>query len=42
MARDGLSFHEFLQNFRRGELIAEADEQFCELMEAVQRTGGND
>lgn len=27
MARDELSFLEFLQGFRRGELVAEADEQ---------------
>ena len=40
MARDELSFLEFLQSFRRGELIAEADEQFGELMEAIRRTGG--
>ena len=37
---DELSFLEFLQSFRRGELIAEADEQFGELMEAICRTGG--
>lgn len=41
MARtDELSFLEFLQTFRRGELIAEADEQFGELMAAIRRTGG--
>jgi len=40
MARDELSFLEFLQSFRRGELISEADDQFGELMEAVKRTGG--
>lgn len=40
MARDELSFIEFLQSFRRSELIAEADEQFGELMEAIRRTGG--
>lgn len=40
MARDELSFLEFLQSFRRGELISEADDQFTELMEAVRRTGG--
>ena len=40
MARDELSFLEFLQSYRRGELISEADDQFGELMEAVKRTGG--
>lgn len=37
---DDLNFLEFLQTFRRGELLAEADEQLSELVEAVQRTGG--
>lgn len=40
MARDELSFLEFLQGFRRGELIGEADDQLHELMEAIRRTGG--
>jgi len=40
MARDELSFLEFLQSYRRGELISEADDQFGEPMEAVKRTGG--
>lgn len=37
---EDLNFLEFLQTFRRGELLTEADEQLAELVEAVQRTGG--
>lgn len=37
---EDLNFLEFLQSFRRGELLAEADTQLAELIEAVQRTGG--
>lgn len=37
---DELSFLEFLQSFRRGELIAEANDLLGELMEAIRRTGG--
>lgn len=40
MPRDELSFLEVVQSFRRGELIAEADEQLSELIEAIRRTGG--
>lgn len=40
MARDELTFLEFLSSFRRGEMIAEADQQLGELMEAIRRTGG--
>lgn len=36
---DELNFLEFLQSFRRGELLAEANDQLSELIEAVQRTG---
>lgn len=39
MAKHDLTLLEFLQSFRRGELIAEADEMFAELMEAIGRTG---
>jgi hypothetical protein len=41
MAKDELSFLEFLQGFRRGDLINEVDDVFAELMEAVKRTGGS-
>lgn len=37
---EDLNFLEFLQGFRRGELLAQADEQLSELIEAVMRTGG--
>lgn len=40
MAKNDLNFLEFMQSFRRGELIAEADELLSELMEAIQKTGG--
>lgn len=40
MARDELSFLEFLQTFRRGELLSEANDQLGELMSAIRRTGG--
>lgn len=35
-----LNFLEFLQSFRRGELLAEADKQLAEVIEAVRDTGG--
>lgn len=40
-AKDELSFLEFLQSFRRGELLADADQSLTELIEAIERTGGN-
>lgn len=36
---DELSFLEFLQSFRRGELLAEADSALSELMDAIRETG---
>lgn len=35
-----LNFLEFLQGFRRGELISDANELFNELMDAIRKTGG--
>jgi hypothetical protein len=40
MARGVLSFLEFLQSHRRGELLHEANDQLTELMTAVKTTGG--
>lgn len=40
MPNNQLSFLEFLQTFRRGELLSEADDQLGELMAAIKRTGG--
>ncbi|MFP4240077.1 MAG: hypothetical protein ACLFRZ_12325 [Rhodosalinus sp.] len=40
MPDDTLTFLAFLQDFRRGDLMAEADRQFIELMEAIDETGG--
>lgn len=41
MARkDHINFLGFLQSFRRGELIREADDQLEELIRAVKDTGG--
>ena len=37
---DELGFLEFLQTFRRGELLAEAGDLLNELMEAIRKTGG--
>lgn len=34
-----LNFLEFLQTFRRGDLLAEGDAKLTELVEAIQRTG---
>ena len=39
MAKFDLTFLEFLQTFRRGELLTEADDLLSELMEAIGRTG---
>jgi hypothetical protein len=38
---DEMSFLTFLQSFRRGTLLAYADAQLEELMEAIHETGGN-
>ena len=40
MARDAMTFIEFLQTFRRGELLSVAHEQWDELMNAIRITGG--
>lgn len=37
--KDQLSLLEFVQTFRRGELLAEADDAYQELMEAIRKTG---
>lgn len=39
MAKHELNFLEFLQSFRRGELIRNGDEKLQELMEAICQTG---
>jgi hypothetical protein len=36
-----LNFAEFLQSFRRGELLHQGDQRLTELMEAIRDTGGN-
>lgn len=36
-----LNFLEFLQTFRRGELLAEADDLLQQLISAIHTTGGN-
>ena len=41
MAREELNFLEFLQGFRRGDLLHEADTQLSELITAVTETGGS-
>ena len=38
--RDELNFLEFLQSFRRGELLREANDQLEDLIRAVKDTGG--
>lgn len=40
MPNDELNFLTFLQGFRRGELIAEAEAIMTEVVEAVRDTGG--
>ena len=40
VARDELSFLEFLQTFRRGELLSEGNNLLSELMAALRDTGG--
>lgn len=37
--RNELNFLEFIQTFRRGELLAEGDDKLNELVAAIQRTG---
>lgn len=39
MARDTLNFLEMVQGFRRGELLADADQKLKELVDAIGRTG---
>ncbi|WP_305972619.1 MULTISPECIES: hypothetical protein [unclassified Mameliella] len=41
MPRDELNFLEFLQTFRRGELLREADARLAEVLEAIQETGNS-
>jgi hypothetical protein len=36
----GLSFVEFLNGFRRGDLLAEADAQLGEVLDAIRASGG--
>lgn len=38
--RDTLNFIEFIQRFRRGDLVREANDQLEELIRAVKETGG--
>ncbi len=38
--KDELNFLEFIQSFRRGELLREANDQLEELIRAVKDTGG--
>lgn len=37
---DDLNFLEFLQTFRRGELLADGERKMTELISAIQSTGG--
>ena len=39
--RHELNFLEFLQTFRRGELLADGDAKLSELVEAISATGGS-
>lgn len=39
--RHELNFLEFLQTFRRGELLHDGDQKLTELMEAIRETGGS-
>lgn len=41
MARHELNFLEFIQSFRRGELLETGDQKLSELIEAIRETGGN-
>lgn len=40
-SKDELNFLEFVSSFRRGELLDEGNQKLNELMDAIQRTGGN-
>ena len=40
MSTDELNFLQFLQSFRRGDLVRQADGLMSELMTAIQATGG--
>lgn len=39
MSRHELNFLEFIQGFRRGELLEVGDQKLSELIEAIQQTG---
>lgn len=39
MTRHELNFLEFIQSFRRGELLEHGDQKLAELIEAIQQTG---
>lgn len=39
MSKDELNFLEFMQSFRRGELLREADDRMAEVLAAIQETG---
>ncbi|MEI4470952.1 hypothetical protein [Frigidibacter sp. MR17.24] len=41
MARQEINFLEFIQTFRRGELLAEGDKILNEMIDAIRETGGN-
>ncbi|MGA0617549.1 hypothetical protein [Paracoccus sp. KR1-242] len=41
MARHELNFLEFIQSFRRGELLETGDQKMTELIEAIRETGGS-
>ena len=41
MAREELNFLEFMQSFRRGELLREADDRMSEVLAAIQETGNS-
>ncbi|MCJ8138411.1 transcriptional regulator [Falsirhodobacter halotolerans] len=41
MAKAELNFMEFIQSFRRGELLEMGDKHLNELMDAINETGGN-
>lgn len=41
MTRHELNFLEFIQGFRRGELLEQGDQKLAELVEAIQQTGGS-
>lgn len=41
MALHELNFLEFIQSFRRGELLETGDQKLNELIEAIRETGGN-